>query len=79
MDGQDSELLLSDSGDDTVHFMNRPVGWKFAIRALAGIYAVLVLAVVAFRGLLPGLVFGIVGIVVGVAVRRRLQRGNPVR
>ncbi|MGB4782094.1 hypothetical protein [Candidatus Methylomirabilis sp.] len=52
--------------------MNRLVGWKLTTRALAGVYAVLILAVVAFRGLLPGLVIGIVGIVVGVVVRRRL-------
>ena len=59
--------------------MNRLIAWQFTTRALVGIYAVLVLAVVAFRGLLPGVVLGVVGIAVGVAVRRRLQRRNGVR
>jgi hypothetical protein len=59
--------------------MNRPVGWKLTTRALAGVFAILVLAVVVFRGFLPGLLLGILGIVVGVAVRKRLQRGNQVR
>ncbi|MGH2362738.1 MAG: hypothetical protein ACRDGM_19605, partial [bacterium] len=68
---------LSDGGN-TAYSMNRLVGWKFATRALAGTYAVLVFAVVAFRGFLPGLVLGIIGIVVGVAVWRHLQRGNQV-
>ena len=59
--------------------MNRLIGWQLTTRALVGIYAVLLLAVVAFRGLLPGVVLGVVGIAVGVAVRRRLQRRNGVR
>ena len=77
LDGQapDGSRAMENRADS----MNRLVGWKFATRALAGIYAVLVLGVVAFRGLLPGLVLGVVGIVVGVVVRRRLQRGNEGR
>ena len=60
----------------TAHSMNMLAGWKFATRGLARIYAVLVLVVVAFRGLLPGLVLGFLGIVVAVAVRRRPPPGN---
>jgi hypothetical protein len=77
LDGQDFKRLLSNDGN-AADSMNRPAGWKFATCALAGIYAVLVLAVVAFRGLLPGLVLGLVGIVVGIAVRRRLRRGYKI-
>jgi len=55
---------------------NRLEGWRSVVRGLTGAYTLLVLGVVAFRGLLPGLVLAIVGIVVGVAVRRRFQRSE---
>jgi hypothetical protein len=77
LDGQDFKRLLRIDGN-AADPMNRPGGWKFATWALAGIYAVLVLAVVAFRGLLPGLVLGVVGVVVGIAVRKRLRRGYKI-
>ena len=55
---------------DEMHVTKRLATWNPVTRALAVAYALLVLAAVAFRGLLPGLVLGIVGIVVGVAIRR---------
>jgi len=70
LDGQDCKEIMNDGGN-TAQSRNRLAGWRSVVRALAGGYALLVLAVVAFRGLVPGLVLGIVGIVVGVAVRKR--------
>lgn len=55
---------------------NRLAGWRSVARGLAGAYTLLVLGVVAFRGLLPGLMLAIVGIVVAVAVRRSFQRSE---
>lgn len=65
-------------GGNTAQPGNRPAGWRSVIRTLAAGYAVLVLAAVAFRGLVPGLVLGIVGIIVSVAVRRRFRESKQV-
>jgi hypothetical protein len=54
--------------------MKRLDPWRFAGLALLGVCSVLALALVATWGLLPGLVFGIVAVVVGAAIRRRVQR-----
>lgn len=65
-------------GGNTAQSGNRPAGWRSAIRTLAVGYGVLVLAVVAFRGLVPGLVLGIVGIIISVVVQRRFRESKQV-
>lgn len=65
-------------GGNTAQSGNRLAGWRSVVRALAAGYVVLALASAAFRGLVPGLVLGIVGIIVSVAVRRRFRESKQV-